>query len=86
MKAIRNMSIGELGAYVCSWLDKNGVKCVLTGGGCISVYTENKYLSYDLDFIDMTYSSRKLIRRLLAKIGFIEKDRYYIHPETDYFK
>jgi len=79
------MIIGELAAYVCSWLNTNGIKCVLTGGACVSIYTGNKYLSYDLDFIDITYASRKEVKKILKKLGFSEKNRYFVHPETKYF-
>lgn len=58
---------------------------MLTGGACISIYTNNKYVSYDLDFVDTTYSSRKLIKKLLRKIGFKEKNRYFVNAETDFF-
>jgi hypothetical protein len=85
MKKIKEMTIGEFGAYVCSYLDSNGIKCVLTGGGCVTIYTNNRYASYDLDFIDITDSSRKKIKGLLEKIGFKEKNRYFKHPQTKFF-
>ena len=50
MKKIKEMSLGELAAYVCTHLQKNDIHCVLTGGACVSIYTENRYKSYDSDF------------------------------------
>lgn len=85
MKSVKNMSIGELAAYICSWLNANGIKCVLTGGACISIYSKNTYQSFDLDFIDTTFSSRKDITNSLKKIGFKEKNRYFIHKDTEFF-
>jgi len=32
MKHIKEMFLGELAAYVCTHLEKNGIQCVLTGG------------------------------------------------------
>jgi hypothetical protein len=32
------MSMEELGAYVCSQLEKHGIKTVLSGGSCVEIY------------------------------------------------
>ena len=45
------MNIAELAAYVCTHLNNSGIKCILTGGACVSVYTDNKFESFDLDFL-----------------------------------
>ena len=82
MKPIQEMSIGELAAYVWLHLDKNGIHCVLTGGACVSIYTENRYMSYDIDFIENESSDRAAIIRVLAEIGFTEDNRYFKHPGT----
>ena len=50
MKLIKEMSLGELAAFVNTQIKKNGIDCVLTGGACVSIYTENRYQSFDLDF------------------------------------
>lgn len=85
MKSISDMSIGELAAFLCNHLTSNGINCVLTGGACISIYSENKYQSEDLDFIDQSFVPRKKIRLIMEQIGFTEKNRYFIHPETRWF-
>ena len=77
MKHIKEMSLGELAAYVCTHLQKNGIHCVLTGGACVSIYTENRYKSFDLDFIENVASKRKDIIVALSKIGFFEENKYF---------
>lgn len=72
MKTIKDMDIGELAAYICNYLNSNGLSCVLSGGACVSIYSKNKYQSGDLDFIYQSYSSRKRIKNLLETIDFIE--------------
>jgi hypothetical protein len=85
MKQIRNMNIGELAAFICTYLKKCKIDCVLTGGACVSIYTNNKYASFDLDFIDRIDTPRKIIKNALLKIGFTEKNRYFVHPDTKFF-
>ncbi|MGB8990838.1 MAG: hypothetical protein WCD80_02170 [Desulfobaccales bacterium] len=85
MKPIRDMSIGELAAFISSHLKHNGIDVVLSGGSCVSIYTENKYASLDLDFIEFGSVGRRKLKRILREIGFSEKDKYFINPETSIF-
>jgi len=85
MKNIKKMSLLELAAFTCSFLNKNDVKCVLSGGACVSIYTHNKYLSYDLDFIENVSTPRKKLKTLLASLGFKEENRYFKHPDTEFY-
>jgi hypothetical protein len=85
MKEIEEMNLSELAAFVCDFLFKNGIKCVLSGGAVVSIYTNNRYQSGDLDFIENGTYSRKEIINLMNKIGFIEKQRYFVHPKQSIF-
>lgn len=85
MKEIRAMSMAELAAFVCSHLRRNGISVVLSGGGCVAIYTEGRYVSYDLDFIENLSSGRRKLKKVLVEIGFEEKGRYFKHPDTEYF-
>jgi len=46
---------------------------------------ETRYQSFDLDFVENIPTSRKRIKHVLVEIGFIEKNRYFVHPDTDFF-
>lgn len=85
MKPFKEMTIGEVAAFVAAHLRTSGISVVLTGGSCVSIYTDNRYRSYDLDFIEEGRSTRKKIAASLREIGFLEKDRYFTHPDTPYF-
>lgn len=85
MKPLKKMTLGELAAFVCTHLKKHSINCVLSGGACVSIYTTNQYQSYDLDFIENMSTGRKKLRDVLSKIGFSEENRYFKHPETNYF-
>jgi hypothetical protein len=72
----------EIAAAVSEALRRHGITAVMSGGGCVSVYSENRYHSDDLDFID-SYRDRPGIQRALAEIGFFsEKDRYFKNVST----
>jgi len=85
VKEIRVMSMGELAAFVCSHLQRMGIDVVLSGGGCVAIYTEGQYVSYDLDFIENLSSGHRRLKKTLAEIGFDEEGRYFTHPDTEYF-
>lgn len=80
----KKITIEDLAKIVGAQLSKYGIEAVLVGGACVSIYSENKYISYDLDFI--THESNKKIKAALKEIGFeYDKKKYYIHPDCEYF-
>ncbi len=81
---LKKITIKDLAKIIGAQLSKHGIEAVLVGGACVSIYSENKYISYDLDFI--TYESNKKIKTALKEIGFeYDKKKYYIHPDCEYF-
>ena len=82
---MKYFSLGELGAFVCSHLENRGIRVTLTGGACASIYSENKYQSLDLDFIEELPTTRQSLKKALAEIGFVEENRYFRHPDTQFF-
>jgi hypothetical protein len=85
MKPISEMSVGELAALIYSYLKKNGIETVLSGGACVTIFSQNKYISQDLDFIESGSTPRRKLKNILGKLGFFEERRYFRHPETDFF-
>jgi hypothetical protein len=79
------MNIAELAAFVSTHLQRHGIDVVLSGGACVAIYSNDAYISLDLDFIEIHFTKRKELRTALAEIGFSEKNRYFCHPETDFF-
>ena len=67
---------------ICQHLLNQGIHAVLTGGAVVSIYSDDRYLTADLDFI--TLRSIDMVQEALAKLGFRKGDgRYFTHPETD---
>lgn len=82
---IKGISLKDLAIYISDYLRKNGIDTVLSGGACVTIYTDNKYLSYDLDFVLLVYIGRKKIKTVLEEIGFQEDGRSFRHKDTPYF-
>lgn len=79
----RKMTLKEFALRVGNILKGASVDAVLTGGAVVSIYTDNKYQSFDLDFI--THSSLKDLEKVFEGTGFFREGRYFKHPETDFF-
>lgn len=85
MKHIKNMSQAELAAFIQDSLQTGGIRVVLSGGSAVSFYSSNKYVSKDLDLIHVGFARRREVKAIMEKIGFHEKGRYFINPETEFF-
>ena len=87
MKSIAEMSRAELGAFVQEHLRRRGIDVVLSGEACVSIYSQDRYVSMDLDMIhtSLTKPKRKSIRDAMSALGFAEGGRYFKHPDTDLF-
>ena len=84
-KSLQEMTQGELGAYVQSHLRKNGIEVVLSGGAVVSIYSSNKYISLDLDLVNIYAVKVGTLCKSMMEIGFLEDRRYFKHPDTQYF-
>ncbi len=85
MKSIGEMTIGEFGAFVSDHLMKQNIGVVLSGGGCVSIYSHNRYQSFDLDFVGGYGAERKMVKKVLMDLGFAEQNKYFTHPESKFY-
>ncbi|MEW6586087.1 MAG: hypothetical protein AB1442_10820 [Nitrospirota bacterium] len=80
----KNITIKNLAALVCDELNRGDIDAVLVGGACVSIYTDNTYVSYDLDFV--SHSSLKDISGILSGLGFHrESSRHFIRKDCPFF-
>jgi hypothetical protein len=78
------MSIRDAAAAVCTHLNAKGIETSLVGGACVSIYSDNAYESFDLDFV--SNEPQKRIEAALAEIGFIRTGgRHFDHPDCKYY-
>jgi len=82
---VKGLALKDLAIVVSDYLRKNGIESVLTGGACVAIYTKNKYISYDLDFVLVSSEKQKVVRKLLVDAGFYEEGRYFRHHDSAYF-
>jgi hypothetical protein len=67
---INALSRAELAALVVETLAARGIEVVLVGGSCVCLYTNERFVSFDLDFVDLSYSRKRKIADALQAIGF----------------
>lgn len=79
----KNISLKELAAVVSKKLKEHKLECILVGGACVSIYSQNPYQSYDLDYV--TYDDMKMVTNALKELGFEEKSKYFKHPDCQFF-
>jgi hypothetical protein len=79
---ISKLTIKDLAHYICDLLTKNKIDVVLVGGACVSIYSKNKYMSYDLDFV--TDKTLKEIEPVLDTIGFKRVGRIFKNEKCEY--
>jgi hypothetical protein len=84
MKQIKNMTQAELAAYVQGHLQKTGINVVLSGGATVAIYCSNKYVSKDIDLVNVNFTARRRIRIAMEEIGFREAGRYFEYPGTEF--
>jgi hypothetical protein len=80
----KTIKIKELATLVCHKLNEKDIDAVLVGGACVSIYTKNIYVSYDLDFV--SYAPLKDITPVLTDLGFKrESSRHFVREDCPYF-
>ena len=70
MTDINALTRAELAALVVETLASRGIDVVLVGGSCVCIYTNERFASCDLDFVDLSYSRKRKIADALRDIGF----------------
>lgn len=86
MSRVRGLSRSQLAALVCETLSAHGIEAVLSGGSCVSIWSEELYVSNDLDMIVAGMATKNKIGRALTGLGFMPRgkaSRYFVHPDTE---
>lgn len=84
MKPIVDMTRLEFAAFVATEFRRRKISVVLSGGSCVSIYSREKYVSMDLDFVNEAFTKRRFIKAAMECLGFQEENRYFRHPDTEF--
>jgi hypothetical protein len=77
--------VRQVAATVSKVLAEAGIRAVLTGGGCASIYTNGVYKSVDLDYVLQSSVSQSRLDDAMAKVGFERRGNQYFHPRSEFY-
>lgn len=78
-----SITLRDLAGYLSEELRKKDIDTILVGGACVTIYSNNRYQSLDLDYI--TYDEMKKVKKALKELGFNEKQKYFQHDDCPWF-
>ena len=84
---VSNLTRIELAGLIGQTLTDHGIDAVLSGGSCISIYSNERWVSQDLDLIDISYSDKKKIITALQTIGFTNRGaghKFFVNPQSEF--
>jgi hypothetical protein len=80
-------TLEELAAIVSDSLEQAGIVATLSGGAAVSIYTANRYISQDLDFVTLALISE--LKNALSPLGFKHTGKprlsVFEHPNTKWY-
>ena len=82
MRLSARSSLSAVAASVAGALRAHGIRAVLTGGACATLYSEGAYHSRDLDFIVVEDATRAEMDDAMASTGFSRRGDRYVHPRA----
>jgi len=77
VKLTRRSTLRDAIEAVAGALDRAGIKAVLVGGACATVYSGGTYQSEDIDLILRSAPSQKQLDGAMAAVGFMRQDAQY---------
>lgn len=85
MKITAQSSLERVAAVLAGALRGAGIRAVLTGGACATIYSAGGYQSEDLDLVLQSSPTQRALDAAMAEAGFVRNGSYYEHPRTSFF-
>lgn len=86
-KITERSSLVDVAAIVSDALDIAGITATLSGGSAVTIYSDNAYLSRDLDFV--TAAMIADLEPVLTTLGFertrVPRLSQFMHPEIEWY-
>ena len=81
-KISQKMNMESFAIAVAHALESKGIEVVLTGGAVVSIYSEGKYVSNDLDFLST--DDHQKIKTAMTDLGFTAQGKDFFHPDSSF--
>jgi hypothetical protein len=81
-KINRKISLRDFAVTVATILKEQNIDVILTGGAVVSIYSEGKYVSKDVDFLSAT--DHRSIKQAMMNAGFKNIGKDFYHDDTDF--
>ena len=80
-------TLAQVALTVATTLSRYGIRAVLTGGACVSIYTDGEYVSRDADFVIQTPAAalQRRVDEAMATLGFVRNNDRYVHDLTPFY-
>lgn len=87
MNITRKTTLGELASIISDALESNNIIATLSGGAVVSIYSENRYQSADLDFVTTALVDE--LKEALEPLGLKHTGNprlsVFEHPATQWY-
>lgn len=82
---LSTFSFKEAAAIISEEFKKEGVAVVLSGGACAQIYSKDKYVTADLDFVEqyIWHKNDKKIEEIMDRFGFRRKGRSFFNDNKN---
>jgi hypothetical protein len=78
-------TLADIALTVGARLQRHGITAVLTGGACVSVYTDGSYVSKDADYVLQGTIRQSDLDTALAALGFARRGDRYVHAVVPFY-
>ena len=85
MRLTAGSPLADVAVAVGDALRRAGIRAVLTGGACASLYSGGVYQSLDADFVLAESTDVEDLDRALATLGFRRRRDRYVHATVSFF-
>ena len=85
MTITRRSTLRVVALAVGHALTRRGIRAVLTGGACATIYSEGRYTSTDLDFILDGRVRQVDLDAAMGDVGFQRDADRYVHPQSPFW-
>jgi hypothetical protein len=85
LKITAATTLSKVTLAVGSALRAEGIRAILTGGACVSLYTRGVYQSKDIDLVLQTPVTRMALDAAMETVGFSRHGDRYEHPRARFY-